>query len=376
MKVLVCPDKFKGSLTAKEVCLAVSRGLEKMDQDIILHTVPLADGGEGTCELLTEWHQGKKIELEVHDPLFRPITAHYGLSGDGTMAFIEMAAASGLTLLAPGEQNPLLTTTVGTGDLIADALKRNVHKVILGIGGSASNDAGTGMATALGYEFCDAGGERLSPTGENLIHIRKISTERVSPALRQTTFITLCDVQNPLYGSDGAAYVYGPQKGAGAQDVELLDAGLRNIRQVIRKHLNCSVDFPGAGAAGGLGAGAKAFLNATMEKGINFMIANTGLKEKIRHADLIITGEGKIDRQTFSGKVVSEVLRMARTEGKPVIAVCGKSDLSASEALAQGLSRIISLVDEHTSPETAIQEASRLIPEKIYAAVNEITRSY
>lgn len=362
-------------MTAREVCLAVISGLRKMDPDISVISVPLADGGEGTCELLTEWHQGKKIEVEVHDPLFRPITAHYGLSGDGTMAFVEMATASGLTLLAPEERKPLLTTTVGTGEVIADALKRNVQKIILGIGGSATNDAGTGMATALGYQFCDADGEPLAPTGENLIHIRKIKTDSVNPSLRRTRFITLCDVQNPLFGPEGAAYIYGPQKGASEADIKLLDAGLRNIRQIIRKYLNCPVDFPGAGAAGGLGAGAKAFLNASMEKGIHYIIANTGLTEKIRDADLIITGEGKIDRQTFSGKVVSEVLRIASTEGKPVIALCGKSDLSPSEALAQGLARVIPLVDEQTTPETAIQEASRLIPDKIYAAVMEITRA-
>lgn len=375
MKVLICPDKFKGSLSAKGVCLAVSQGLQKLDLGISFLSVPLADGGEGTCELLTEWHQGKRVETEVHDPLFRPMIAHYGVSGDGAMAFIEMATASGLTLLAPGERNPLLTTTVGTGDMIADAIKRNVQEIILGIGGSATNDAGTGMATALGYQFCDAGGEALLPIGENLIHIRKIRTDSVNPALKQISFVTLCDVQNPLFGPEGAAHVYGPQKGADAHDVQLLDAGLRNVRQIIRKYLNCQVDFPGAGAAGGLGAGTKAFLNATMEKGINYIIRNTGLTEKMRNADLIITGEGKIDRQTFSGKVVSEVLRLARDVGKPVIALCGKSELSASEALAQGLTRVISLVDENTSAETAIQDAATLIPDKIYAAVREITLS-
>lgn len=373
MKVLICPDKFKGSLSAKEVCLAVSQGLQKLGRGISFVSVPLADGGEGTCELLTEWHQGKRIETEVHDPLFRPISAHYGVSGDGTMAFIEMAMASGLTLLAPEERNPLLTTTVGTGEMIADAMKRNVQKIILGIGGSATNDAGTGMATALGYQFCDADGEALAPTGENLIHMRKISTDSINPALRRTHFVTLCDVQNPLYGPDGAAYVYATQKGADAHDVQLLDAGLRNIRTIIRKYLQRTVDFPGAGAAGGLGAGTKAFLDATMERGINYMVRTTGLTEKIHHADLIITGEGKIDQQTFSGKVVSEVLRMSRGAGKPVIALCGKSDLSASEALAQGFTRIVSLIDENTSHETAIQKAATLIPDKIYTAVKEIT---
>jgi glycerate 2-kinase len=366
LNILICPDKFKGSLTATEVCDAVTDGLRRINAKFAIHAVPLADGGEGTCALLTEWNQGKKIDIQVTGPLFSPVNAHYGISGDGHTAFIEMALASGLTLVPPELRNPLLTTSVGTGEIIADALSRGVKKIVLGIGGSATNDAGIGMATALGYRFCDVDGEILKPTGENLIHIHHIETPDVPLQLKNARVIALCDVTNPLYGPDGAAYVYGPQKGAGKAAVELLDAGLRNFRRVVHKYLKTSVDFPGAGAAGGLGAGCKAFLHATMEKGVRYIIRNSSLDEKIAWADLIITGEGRIDRQTFSGKVVSEVLRLAQDKNRPVIAVCGKCDIQEPEIREYGIGKLISLVDETTTPESAIKHASTHLSEKIF----------
>ena len=365
MTILICPDKFKGSLNAKEVCIAVAAGLLQVDPQAVVQSVPLADGGEGTCDLLTEWYQGSNIELEVHGPLFSPVTARYGISREGDTAFIEMAVASGLTLIKPEERNPLITTSLGTGEMIADALNRKIKKIILGIGGSATNDAGIGMASALGYTFCDADGEILKPTGENLIHLHHINITALNPSWKDVQIIALCDVTNPLYGPEGAAYVYGPQKGADKAAVELLDAGLRNFRRVVHKYLKRSVDFPGAGAAGGLGAGAKVFLNASMQKGVTYIIQNTLLIEKINNADLIITGEGKIDSQTFSGKVVSEVVRLARDAGKPVIAICGKCEVSDEETASFGLKKVISLVDDETTQESAIQDASALIARKI-----------
>jgi glycerate kinase len=374
VNILICPDKFKGSLTAKEVCGAVTEGLLKINQGVVIQSVPLADGGEGTCDLLTEWYEGSKIELEVHGPLQNRVTAAYGLSKDGKTAFIEMAGASGLTLLSADDRNPLMTTTIGTGELIADALRRQVRKIILGIGGSATNDAGIGMAQALGYKFLDAGGEVLNPTGENLIHIKRIDTGSVDPLLRTVSVVALCDVANPLYGPEGAAYVYGPQKGASKRAVELLDAGLRNFRRVVHKYLKTSVDFPGAGAAGGLGAGAKVFLNASIEKGINYIIQSTLLTEKIREADLIITGEGKIDRQTFSGKVVSEVMSLAGKMGKPVLAICGKCDLPQKELEGYGLKKVIALVDRHTTSESAIEHAALHISRKVMEECANMTK--
>ena len=365
MNILICPDKFKGSLNAKEVCGAVARGLLQADADAHITSVPLADGGEGTCDLLTEWYEGSEVHLEVHGPLFSPVMAHYGVSKDGRIAFMEMASASGLTLLEPDQRDPLLTTTLGTGEMIADALRRNISKIILGIGGSATNDAGTGMATALGYRFLDAGGEELKPTGENLIHIRSIVTSAADPALRNTEIIALCDVTNALVGEEGAAHVYGPQKGADEKAVALLDAGLRNFRRVVHNSLKISLDFPGAGAAGGLGAGAKVFLNASMQKGIIHFIESTGLEEKVKQADLIITGEGKIDHQTFSGKVVSEIIALAQKAGKPVVAICGTCEVGETDLANHGIRKVLTLIDENTSSESAIKHAATHITRKI-----------
>lgn len=373
MNVLICPDKFKGSLAAKEVCLAIAKGLHEVNPEANIEFVPLADGGEGTCDLLTDWYGGSKIELEVHGPLFERIRASYGLSKEGDTAFIEMAVASGLTLIKEEARNPLFTTTLGTGELIADALHRNVKKIILGIGGSATNDAGMGMATALGYKFCDGEGAALKPTGENLIHIRYIDATSVDPLLRSADIVALCDVTNPLYGPEGAAAIYGPQKGARQQDVQFLDAGLRNFRRVVQKFLKQSVDFPGAGAAGGLGAGAKVFLHAQMVKGISHIIESTGLAQKINRADIIFTGEGKIDQQTFSGKVLSEVLLLAQVRGKPVVVICGKSEVPESALAGYGIKKLIPLVDENTSDESAIQHAANLITTKVREACKDMT---
>lgn len=374
MKVLLCPDKFKGSLDARGVCRALEEGVRQVYPHADVKSSPMADGGEGTCALLTDIHHGQVVEMKVTGPLFTPVTARYGISGDGQMAFIEMAEASGLTLLRPEERNPMLTTSFGTGELIADAIRRKVQKIILGIGGSATNDAGIGMAAALGFSFCDKSGEVLKPIGENLIHIHHIKHHQVNPELKNISITTLCDVTNPLYGPDGAAFVYGPQKGGTASHLQLLDAGLRNFRRIVHKQLKISVDFPGAGAAGGLGAGARVFLSASIQRGIAFMIESTSLRQQIADADLVITGEGKIDRQTLSGKVVSEVIRLASEVGKPVIAVCGKSELSVEDVRLLGISQLVSLVDKATSEEFAMKNTARLLTEKIASSFRERTK--
>lgn len=367
MTILIAPDKFKGSLSAKQVCAAVARGIREVDRHAIIESAPMADGGEGTCDLLTEWAEGIWIETQVLGPLFKPIPARYGISKEGDTAFIEMAAASGLTLLKDEERNPLLTSTIGTGQLIADALSRNVRRIVLGLGGSATVDAGIGMATALGYTFCDSEDQPLQPIGENLIHVRSIHAAALPPALKDVRVIALCDVTNPLFGPQGAAYVYGPQKGGTRAALDILDAGLRNLSRMAKKHLAAAADFPGAGAAGGLGAGAKVFLNATIEKGIDFIIGTTRLEEKIRNADVVITGEGKIDEQTFSGKVVSEVTRLSLKAGKPVIAICGKCDLPQQQIRDHGITKLVVLVDDSTSVQSAMGNAEALIAQKVAA---------
>jgi len=365
MKILIAPDKFKGSLTAEEVCRAVEFGLREHFPDAEINSVPLADGGEGTCELLTKFFHGKTHQVNVHNPLFDSTTSEYGIAQEGKTAFIEMAKASGLQLISKEKQNPLYTTTYGTGELIRDAITKGVKKIILGIGGSATNDAGIGMAEALGYEFYDRHGKRIKPTGENLIHIHSISFKNIHPQLNSTEFIALCDVNNPLYGTSGAAYVYGPQKGADEKAVKILDEGLRIFEEVMAKAFGKPANFPGAGAGGGIASGAHIFLNAQMQKGIDYIINATELEEKIKQTDWVITGEGKIDTQTLSGKVVGAVSKLAHRHKKKVIAICGRCELSGEEFRQIGINQVLSLTDATITAEKAIKNGYQLIKIKI-----------
>ncbi|MBP9924932.1 MAG: glycerate kinase [Cyclobacteriaceae bacterium] len=365
MNILVAPDKFKGSLTAKEVCAAIESGLLKIDSSLSIKLIPMADGGEGTCELLTDHSKGSMISTEVCDPLFRKITASYGVSGDGSTAFIEMASASGLALLSKEERNPLKTSTYGTGELIADAITRGVNKIILTIGGSATNDAGLGMAAALGVKFLNQENETLAPIGENLVHLYKIQFDKFILNNKKISFVVLCDVDNELYGKNGAAYVYAPQKGADEEAVQLLDWGLRNFEQIAKSQCNQEVNFKGAGAAGGLGAGALLFLNAEFNSGIDFILKTLHVEEQINWADLIITGEGKMDVQTLSGKVVMGVAQLATKYGKPTIAIVGKNELAKKDMDTLGLKEVIALVNEKTNPAEAMRNAASLLSVRI-----------
>jgi len=364
MNILIAPDKFKGSLTAKEVCDAIQTGLLQADPNLSITSIPMADGGEGTCELLTHYFNGDTISIEVTGPKFEKINAAYGISKDGSTAFIEMAKASGLQLLKPEDRNPLFTTTFGTGELIKDALDKGVKKILMGIGGSGTNDAGIGMAHALGFEFYDSAHNLLNPIGENLIQLHSIKTDQVHPRIKEVEFIALCDVDNPLYGPKGAAYIYSPQKGANDEAVKLLDNGLRNFESVIQKTFRISADFPGAGAGGGLPGGAKAFLDITIHRGMDYIIKATGLEEKIKQADLIITGEGKIDQQTLAGKVVMEIGKLGLKHHKKVIAISGKCELRNLEIQKIGIAEVISLMDYQVSENEAITHAYQLIQEK------------
>jgi glycerate 2-kinase len=371
MKVLLAPDKFKGSLSAAEVCNAIARGLQWINPSMTIISMPMADGGEGTYELLTTHSKGTIVTCRVSDPLFRKIIASYGTSGDGSTAFIEMASASGLQLLKPEERNPLKTTTYGTGELIADAIKRGVKKIVLAIGGSATNDAGIGMAAALGIKFLDTHGKSLDPIGENLIHLHFILDDNFLLNQKSIEVILLCDVDNELYGAQGAAYVYGAQKGADDHAIQLLDSGLRNFAGVVNAQLKLNPDFPGAGAAGGLGAGAKVFLNATFSRGIEYMLNVMRLEDEIMRADLVITGEGRMDTQTLSGKVVMGVTQLANKHQKPVIALAGINELSEENILALGVQKVIALVNEKTSAVDAMANASELISNRVYENLKE-----
>jgi glycerate kinase len=365
MKVLIATDKFKGSLTALQACEAIREGIVRKYPNAEIELLPLADGGEGMADLLTHYTGGQLVDLRVAGPQFEKVTACYGISGDGQTAFIESAKASGLQLLPLSKRNPMYTTTFGTGELIADAISSGVKTVLLGIGGTATNDAGIGLAQALGYKFLDHDRKSVHPIGKNLAAITTIERPQDNEFLRMVSCIALCDVENPLYGPSGAAYVYGPQKGATPADVEWLDRGLRNFEKVVKQSLGVDADFAGAGAGGGLGSAALVFLSASIRRGMDIISEVTRLDEKISWADLILTGEGKIDTQTLSGKVVGTVAAKAARSGKKVVAICGVCELREIETVKLGISKVITLTDPFTDANLAITNARQLLISRI-----------
>ncbi|MCU0443853.1 MAG: glycerate kinase [Microscillaceae bacterium] len=362
MKILVAPDKFKDSLSALQVSELIKEGLLAANAQFVVDIFPLADGGEGTAEILTYHSGGQLLKKIVKDPLFRPIEAKYGISADQQTAFVEMAQASGLVHLEDWERNPMNTSSYGTGELILAAIEQGAKTIILGIGGSATNDAGIGMAQALGYEFLDQNDHRLLPTGGNLPKIRRVLTQNIHPKLAKTQFIVATDVKNPLFGKNGAAYVYAPQKGAKPTEIAYLDGGLRNIAQVIENQFNMQVSDwagAGAGAAGGLGAGAVAFLGATLQSGIELVMNFTKFEQKTLDYQWIITGEGKIDEQTLQGKVVAGVCRVAQKQQIPVAAVCGSLEFKPLIIKELALKYLESIITHPLTLSEAIAQADK-----------------
>lgn len=344
--ILLAFDSFKGSLTSREVADAFEEGVRSVAPDCIIHKVCLADGGEGTAEALVSTLGGEWVKVEVFDPLMRPICARYGVVDDGDTAIIEMAEASGLTLLAEEERNPLKTSTYGTGQLIADALKRGCRKVVIGIGGSATNDAGTGMLSALGFRFFDAEGHLLDGCGESLERVATIDSSLILPELKSVDMRVACDVTNPFCGPQGAAYVFAPQKGADLQMVERLDKGMWHFAEIIKQYNKVDVThLSGAGAAGGLGGAFSALLGAQLCQGVELVLDALHFEELLKGCDLVVTGEGRIDRQTLMGKAPMGILKAATRRGIPVIAIGGSVE-RCPELEHSGFSSILSINEE------------------------------
>ena len=362
MRILIAPDSYKNALSALEVATSLKAGLFKVFPEAEFEILPMADGGEGTVEALIDATQGEIIKTTVHDPLMRPVESSFGITGDGITAVIEMASASGIQLVTSEERNPWITTTFGTGELIHAALDKGCRDIILGIGGSATNDCGMGMAAALGVKFLDAAGNSVGTGGGSLSDVIRIEMSGLDERIRETKIMVACDVTNPLTSPDGAAHVYGPQKGADPDMVKELDSNLMKFSGLIAEQLGKDVgEIPGAGAAGGLGAGLIAFLDGDLLEGVPIIAAKTGLEKAVAKADIVITGEGGIDFQTQFGKTPYGVAQVAKKHGKPVIAVAGTIGEGAEELYKQGIDVVVSILDKPLSLEDAIQQTSTLL---------------
>lgn len=347
MKIVIAPDSFKESMTALEAANAIERGFRKVFAQADYEKIPMADGGEGTVESVIDATDGKLRKIQVHGPLGEEISASYGISGNGKLAIIEMAASSGLQLTVEENRNPMKTSTIGFGELISDALDQGVDKLLLGIGGSATNDAGAGMIFSLGGKLLNKNGKEIHPTGEGLAQLSKIDLSGLHPRLKNVDIRVACDVDNPLCGPQGASYIYGQQKGATPEQIEQLDQNLARFAQVLKNQFGRDVmNIPGAGAAGGLGASLVGLLGASLERGGDLIVDILNLKEKIQEADLVITGEGGINHQTVYGKTPIAVSMVAQQYNVPTIAIAGclKDDYAA--IFDKGISVAFSIIQE------------------------------
>ncbi len=346
MKVVIAIDSFKGSLSSKRLSKHIEEGIKKIYQEAEVMSVPIADGGEGTVEALVEGTNGRFIDIEVNNPLMKKITARYGIMGDNKTAVIEMAEASGLPLIPREERNPMKTTTYGTGEMIKDAISRGCREFIVGIGGSATNDAGLGMLQALGFKFYNKNNDLLGIGGQVMEQVAHIDSSEVLEELKECNFLVACDVDNPFFGEEGAAYVYGRQKGADDKMIEELDQGLRKLSKTITDKTGKDIsNLAGAGAAGGLGGGFVAFLDATLKPGIDIILDEVNLKDAIQEADFVVTGEGRIDFQSVMGKAPTGVSKLCKKHDIPVIAIAG---CVADDAIAthdHGIEAIFSTIN-------------------------------
>lgn len=380
-KIVIAIDSFKGCLTSAEAGEAAAQGVHAACPECRTIVLPVADGGEGMLDVLLAASNGKRITVRAHDPLMQPCDASYGISGDGNTAFVEMAAISGLPLVPADKRNPMKTTTFGTGELIRDALERGCLRFVIGLGGSATNDAGLGMLQALGFRFFDKEGHEVGSMekgialcGALLSEISSIDSSSAHPTLKKACFTAACDVRNPFFGPNGAAHVFAPQKGADADMVKELDVAMQHLSDVIFRTTGKDVSLhPGAGAAGGMGGRLYAFLDAQLKPGIELLLETLDFAEKIKDADLLITGEGKSDRQTLMGKVPSGILQEARRQHIPVILLAGAIE-DAGILNAAGFRGVFSITPSPVSLEQAMQP--EFAQENIRRTVEQICRIF
>lgn len=358
-RYLCAPDSFKESLTAMEAARAMAQGIENADHDAEVRCLPMADGGEGTARALVDATGGSMRAVPVHDPLGRPVEGHFGLLADGTTAVVGTAEASGLALLEAKERNPLIASSYGTGELMLAAVRSGAKRIIVGLGGSATNDAGAGLLQALGVRLLDKNGNDLAHGGAALANLTTIDISTMDPALKNVAITAACDVTNPLTGPTGASAVFGPQKGASKDDVATLDAALAHFAQVIDSQLGVAVnDVPAAGAAGGIGAALKGFLNAEFRPGIAIVIEQSGLDAAAQWADVVFTGEGSIDFQTKFGKTPAGVAETAKRHGKPVIAVAGHIGTGIDELHEVGIDAVFGIAPGAASLSELLADAA------------------
>jgi glycerate kinase len=359
MKIIIAPDSYKESLTAMEVATAIEAGFRQVMPTAEYIKLPMADGGEGTVQSLVDASNGTIIEHQVTGPLGEQVPAFFGIMGDGKTAVIEMAAASGLHLVSPNLRNPMLTTSYGTGELILAALDHGVDHIIVGIGGSATNDGGIGMAQALGVQLLDNKGQALGFGGQALAQLASIDITTVDPRLAHIKLEVACDVDNPLCGKKGASHIFGPQKGATPAMVAELDQHLAHYAAIIKRDLAIDVkDMAGAGAAGGMGAALLGLFNAQLRSGIEIVIDAVHLGDIIKDADLVITGEGRIDSQTIHGKTPIGVARTAKKYHKPVIGIAGCLSQDCGVVYDHGIDAVFSVVPAAMSLEHAFNNAA------------------
>tara|TARA_Y100000588_G_scaffold75854_2_gene79098 strand:- start:6278 stop:7420 length:1143 start_codon:yes stop_codon:yes gene_type:complete len=370
MNIIIAPQTFKGSISALNVAKAMESGVLKVIPNANITLVPVADGGDGTLETLVETSNGDIRTIEVTGPMGDRIEAQWGAMGDGKTAVIEMARTSGLALVPEQNMNPLISTTFGLGETIKHALDSGFRKFIIGIGGSATNDAGAGMAQALGIHFLDANGKELSFGGAALSKLDQIDLKSLDARALQSEFLVACDVSNPLTGPEGASAIYGPQKGASPEMVDQLDSALRNFGNIISRDIDIDVDkIPGSGAAGGLGAGLTALLGATLRKGVDIVLDSVNLDSHLKDADLVITGEGQMDYQTIYAKAPIGVAERSSLYGVPVIAISGSLGENYQVVHKHGISAVGAITTSPMTLSDASENASSLISSSVEQAL-------